>query len=218
MSVEIGGSPILSGVKLKLSDGLNVIVGPNGAGKTTLLKALAGLLPKHPKLLDAVYIPAEVPDFKSSVMKILLAKDAWFFPKEDEIKQALEALREMGIAKLAYRSFPTLSSGEKRLVLIAKALLTNKILLLDEPTANLDPLNRHVVATRVLQLSSNRQVVVATHDLGIVSFASTVTVLKEGKVFYHGQNVNSEILSEAFSIPITEITLSSIKYYVPVIF
>ncbi|MDD4736489.1 MAG: ABC transporter ATP-binding protein [Kiritimatiellae bacterium] len=167
---------------------LAAMIGPNGGGKTTLLYLMLGLL--HPtsgcvRVLGGD--PSEVrprigympqyteydPQFPVDVMDVVAMGRlrrgwGWFTRKDREACRA--ALGELGIESLAKKPFSMLSGGQRQRVLIARALCGEpELLLLDEPTANVDPRAQDQFY-EVLDLLKNRMaIVVVSHDLGLVS-------------------------------------------------
>jgi iron complex transport system ATP-binding protein len=206
--VRLGGRVILDGVDLEASAGaVTAIVGPNGSGKTTLLRAVAGLLPfagevRSGELDLRTLLPAErarrlayLP--QSSALSAMLSvrqvvalgllatrPGSFFRPRGDDDAIA-HALGRVGISALSEQAYPRLSGGQKRLVLLARALVTGaSILLLDEPTASLDV--KHSLELFQLLASLARDgytIVVVLHDLDDVQrHASRALLLEAGTV------------------------------------
>lgn len=165
------------------------IVGPNGGGKSTLLKLLLGLLKpdcgeievfgKQPKAgrQRIGYMPQSVhfdPLFPITVQDVVLMgkldciSAGWF--SRNHKKLALEALDELGMADYASRKFSNLSGGQRQRVLIARALVCDpELLLLDEPTANVDQAVEEEFYATLEQLNSRMAIMLVSHDLGFVS-------------------------------------------------
>jgi cobalamin transport system ATP-binding protein len=200
---------ILRGVSLELRPGsVLAIVGPNGSGKSTLLRCLAGLWrqTEGDVLLDGrslresrrpdiarriTYVPQETRlDFEFSVREIVTmgryAHRGRFEREHAADRQATDdALRRADVAHLAERPVTELSGGERQRVLIARSLATRAdILLLDEPTANLDVDHSLDVLELCRSLADeNRAVAIATHDLNAACrFVDRVALLESGRV------------------------------------
>lgn len=175
-----------------------VVLGPNGAGKSTLLLTLAGLLPPHAgavivdgeslgKVGDrrraslAAYAPppGEVTAAFDSLTMVELGRVALGGCAPGE---ALAALERMGARGLARRAFDRLSSGERQLVLLARAFVQGaRLCLFDEPTATLDPGRRAAVAHAFSALAEeDRMVIFATHDLDLAATADTILWIDRG--------------------------------------
>jgi len=193
--------------------GLVGIIGPNGSGKTTLLRLLAGLLrPSSGRVMlggrdlhsfsrrELARRIAVVPQetrlaFDFTVQEIvLMGRFPHLGPFEmegrDDVAIAREALRSTGTLDLADRPFATLSGGEKQRVIIAGALAQAAgVMLLDEPTAALDPGYQLEIAALLRRLNAERRVtmVVATHDLNLAAALCTDLVLmRAGRVLGAG--------------------------------
>jgi iron complex transport system ATP-binding protein len=204
---------------------VTAIVGPNGAGKTTLLKCIGAILPVPKKTLfvdgqDIValksedrarlicYVPQEhdtafnylVSDF------VLMGRAAYIspfaLPSKEDMKAAEEALEFVGLQDFAARLISELSSGERRLVLIARALAQkSEILLLDEPTTFLDPKHETEVLglVRKLALEKDKTILVTLHSLEMaVQYSDSMVFMKRGEVVAHGKP------AEVFKEPLLE--------------
>ena len=197
----------LDGVNLTVEKGEFVaIVGTSGSGKSTLLHMLGGLdRPTEGKVfvdgkdifaLDGEYrrilgyLPQEFgfyPEFSvhdylmyiASIkgMRISIAR-----------KRVTELLRQVGLAKMQNRKMKKLSGGMKRRAGIAQAMLNNpKILILDEPTAGLDPNERIRFRNLISELSQDRLVLLSTHIVSDIEYiANQVLLMKDGKISHSG--------------------------------
>ncbi|HZZ85294.1 MAG TPA: ABC transporter ATP-binding protein [Anaeromyxobacteraceae bacterium] len=201
------GTDALREVTLRLGEGERLgLVGPNGAGKTTLISLLAGLA--EPSAGEAAVAglplgPASLPEIRSRTGFLFNDPDDQLFmptvledvafaplaagaPPAEAERRALALLEELGIARLARRFPGHLSSGEKRLVTLAGALVSRpRLLVLDEPTAFLDPWARRQLLERLARLEQS--LLVITHDLElVVELCSRVAVLDDGRVVADG--------------------------------
>jgi iron complex transport system ATP-binding protein len=202
------------------------IVGPNGAGKTTLLKCLGGILPVERKrvFIDGrdiatlksrdkarlvCYVPQEHDSaFNYQVMDFVLMGRAAYvspfaLPSRDDAGAAEEALDFVGLGRFASRSISELSSGERRLVLIARALAQKSaILLMDEPTTFLDPRHETELLTLVRKLAVEKEktVLITLHSLQMaVQYSDDMVFIKGGEVAASGtpQEIFREPLLES---------------------
>lgn len=190
VSFAYGTVPVLSDVSFSIEKGHSVcIVGPNGGGKSTLIKLILGLLePDDGKVTilggepdDARpqigYMPQYIKydqSFPASVMDVALmgriGKGMNIFYSQKDKNATMTALEEMGVADLASRPFNDLSGGQRQRVLIARALACDpELLLLDEPTANVDPAVESHLHNILKQLTERITVITVSHDLGFVS-------------------------------------------------
>jgi ABC-type cobalamin/Fe3+-siderophores transport system ATPase subunit len=201
---------------------VTAVVGPNGAGKSTLLKGLAGLLAparggtyvdgrdvmamrgrERARLVG--YVPQEPAYmFNYEVLDfVLMGRSAliplFSSPSALDVEAAREALRFVGLETLEARSCFELSSGERRLVLIARTLAQRpSVLLLDEPTTFLDPRHESEIMALVRRLAAEKDatVVVTLHALDMaVKYADAMVFLKGGRIVAAGPP--DDILSEA---------------------
>jgi iron complex transport system ATP-binding protein len=196
------------------------ILGPNGSGKTTLLRLLGGMLtpsagritidgrdlgrlPRRQLAREIAVVPQETRlSFEYSVLEVvLMGRYPHLGPFELEgradLEIAREALAATGTLSLEDRAFPTLSGGEKQRVVIASALAQSaRLMLLDEPTAALDPGYQIEVAGLLRRLNAEREVTmaVATHDLNLAAgLCQRLVLLRDGRVLASGPT--SEVLT-----------------------
>jgi iron complex transport system ATP-binding protein len=210
--------------------GLTTIVGPNGAGKTTLLKCVSAILPTPRGTVfidgcDLAALPATerarrlafVPQEHSSAFNyavldfVLMGRAAYVplfsTPSEADAAAAREALEFVGLARYASRAYTQLSSGERRLVLIARALAQRSdILILDEPTTFLDPRHETELLELVRKLAGEKRktVLMTLHNLDMaVRYSDTLVFLKEGRVVAAGTPdavLTEELLARVYEI------------------
>mgnify|MGYP001809662426 CR=1 FL=1 len=190
LCVELGGAKVLDGLSLSVHEGdFLAVLGPNGGGKTTLLKVMLGLVRptsgsvtvfgKEPGRAGGRigYVPQRLDfdrTFPISAMEVVLmgrlARKRLLqrYGREDRQK-ALEALETTGLASLAQRRIGALSGGELQRVLIARALAGEpELLLLDEPTASVDPEMKTTIYDLLDQLKKSHTIVLVTHDTGTI--------------------------------------------------
>ena len=200
------GNPALEKVSFSVPRGASgCIVGPNGGGKSTLLKLLLGLLTPDSGAIRVFglspvaarsrvgYMPQYHkldPAFPVSVLEVAMMgrmrRNFWGRYTHEDRVAALEALDEMGIADLAERSFAALSGGQRQRVLIARALAGDpELLLLDEPTANIDPGAEEQFHGALECLRKRMTVLTVSHDLGFVSRGSDMVICVNRCVTLH---------------------------------
>ncbi len=221
VTVALGGRDVVR-ASCEVSAGqLVVIVGPNGAGKTTLLRAVAGLVePRQGRVRVFGHDPASAP-------RRVIAKDLAYLPQqyelafpfaveevvllgryanqrglglasESDLAAAREAMRACDVSHLANRRFDELSGGEARRVIIAQAICQRaRALLLDEPTAGLDPAHaRSVFEMLRTHCEAGNAAVVVTHDLDLaLRYGGTMWLVASGHLAARG--TPSDVLSSA---------------------
>lgn len=221
--VALGGHWVVDGVDLDAAGGqLTAILGPNGSGKTTLLRALAGLTPFEGEILHGTHelramAPREraervayLPQSSSlnamlSVREVVAlaryASHPGLFSRTRRDDVAIErALARANVSSLADFAYPQLSGGQRRLVLLARALASGaSTLLLDEPTASLDL--KHALSLFALLGSLANEgycVIVVLHDLDDVQrYAESAVLLHAGKVRASGPPSSPEFMGAA---------------------
>jgi iron complex transport system ATP-binding protein len=220
LSFSYNSIAALKNVKLELClNEVLSIVGPNGSGKTTLLKCIDRILkPSQGAVLvdgrdvaniglgELSKIIGYVPQSSTSTFPftvfdmVLMGRKPyiqWSVGERDK-EIVAEILTFLGISKLAARYFNELSGGEQQKVIVARALAQQpQILLLDEPTSNLDIKHQLEVLNIVKDLTRSRQlsVIMAMHDLNLASrFSDKMIMLKHGSIFAVG--TSKSVLTE----------------------
>ena len=221
-SVELGDRDVLAGVSAEVGPGEHVaIVGPNGAGKTTLLRALAGLvaprtgtariLGKDPARVarrviarELAYLPQQYElAFPFVVEEVVLfgryaSQSGLGLASEADLTAARDAMAKCDVSALAERRFDELSGGEARRVIVAQALCQGaKLLLLDEPTAGLDPAHaRGVFEVLRAHADAGGAAVCVTHDLDLaLRFATTMWLIDGHGIAVRG--TPADVLADA---------------------
>jgi ABC-type cobalamin/Fe3+-siderophores transport system ATPase subunit len=225
VTLGYGSRPVVAGVSLTLSGGeVLAIAGANGAGKSTLMRAMNGaLVPVSGNIfLDGVQLGdlsrrtisrsiaavAQEADlrFPVTVLEFVLggryawaSTSAWGWETSADIAIAENVLRETQLEQFAARLMTELSGGERQRAVLARALATEaKILLLDEPTANLDLGHQAAVLALVRQRCAKAEAaaVVVMHDLNLAAeFAHHILLLKHGSPIAFG--APADVLTEA---------------------
>lgn len=187
---------VASGIDFTVESGDYLcIVGENGSGKTTLMKTILGLTPPLSGEIyfeDGLssksigYLPQQTlvqKDFPASVFEIVLSGCLSklgrrpFYSKEDK-SLALEKMQKLGIENLTSKSYRNLSGGQQQRVLLARALCAaEKMLLLDEPTAGLDPSATSEMYDYIKKLNDEGMtIIMITHDLEASAKYATKTL------------------------------------------
>ena len=192
------------------------ILGPNGAGKSTLLKSVLGL---QPLLAGSISRPmgraprvAYVPqghrtDFAYPLSALQVALMGRYGqvgllrrPGKRDVEQARAQLAAVGLGEKAEQPFRSLSGGQRQRVLVARALAGEpELLVLDEPTSEMDPAAEHALLSLVSALAAARQVAVlfVTHEISAAAgFARTVMVMDGARNYFEAGPVEEMISSE----------------------
>lgn len=214
ITVRAGGKNILDNLSCEVRhNDFLVVIGPNGAGKTTLLRALCGLIPVsrgaitlygHPlagyprKKLAATMalVPQQMNlEFSFTVEETVLMGRSPHLglleqEKEADFAVARQAMQFTQVDHLADRRLDQLSGGERQRVMIARAICQQPaIMLLDEPTAALDPAHQLAVMQLMQRLRQEEDitVIMVSHDLNLAAlFASRILLIQDGRVVNSG--------------------------------
>ena len=185
LSLGYDNKPVIKNLNLTIEDGDFIcIVGPNGAGKSTFIKSLLGLIKpiKGKIIFEDIrpsfigYMPQESkidPNFPASVNEIVLSgtlnkKGLLSFYDKSDTLSCDRSLEILGIKPLKNRSFNELSGGQRQKVLLARALVsTKRMLILDEPSNNLDNNSKKELYAILKDLNTNHGITIlmVTHDL-----------------------------------------------------
>jgi len=196
VSLQAGATVILDRISLAIAPGApTLIIGPNGSGKTTLLRLCMGLArpsagrvswggrADSPPLRRAILFQRPVMLRRSAASNVAYALAQAGTPRRERAARIADLLERVGLADLAHRPARRLSGGEQQRLALARALARDpEILLLDEPTASLDPAATRAVEEIVLMAAqSGIKIVMASHDLGQVRrLAGDVVFLVRG--------------------------------------
>ena len=237
LGFSYGRREVLRDVSFSIPDGMLVnVLGPNGVGKSTLFRCILGLLHGFQGEITVdgtavstlgarelarkvAYIPqSNYPAFQYSVFDMVLmgttAQSRAFSPPGPKQEAAArEALERLDIGHLADRSYTRLSGGERQLVLIARALAQrSQVLLMDEPTANLDYGNQIRVLTKVRALAdAGYTIVQSTHNPEqSYLFSHQILAMKDGQVLAHGapgEVMNEDLIRALYGIDAEVVSL-----------
>jgi zinc transport system ATP-binding protein len=202
VSFGYGNQTTLEEISFAIKPGEFVgIIGPNGGGKTTLMKLIMGLYQpfkgsiviesKSPYFFRQKigYVPQLThfdPEFPITTLELVLMGCANLltpfgtYPKE-AYEKAKEALKKVGLSNLESHPFGKLSGGQARRALIARAIAGSpKLLLLDEPTANIDETAEKAIADLILSLRSQMTILMVTHEIpGVISHVDRVFCIQK---------------------------------------
>lgn len=249
LSFSYGTHRVLRDISFSVPEGaLVAVLGPNGVGKSTLFRCLLGLLRRYQGeiFLDnreirtlrrrelasfAAYVPqSSAPTFSYTVLDTVLMGTTSSLalmqrPGKAETERAIAVLKQLGISDLAARSIDKLSGGEQQLVLLARAMVQQATLLvMDEPTANLDYGNQQRVLQRIAGLTKQGYtVLLSTHNPEhALRYASHVLALQDGSVAAFGETdcvLTAELIETLYHFPVqiaeTETPDGSVKSCIP---
>jgi len=211
LKVKLGKNLILNDVSLSFTDGVNLILGPNGSGKTTLLRTIIGMIkPTEGEIKveeNLSFAPAEFYSPNMKVKDVILAGK-----KKGEYEKYVKTFNA---EEFLNRDFSTLSSGEKRIILVIKALAEGDLVIMDEPLSNLDIARRKRIVESIMRLKGEKQFLITSHELEMINFADNVIVMKKGKVVYQGnkEGITEELLSSVYEVPVKKISYDGYVFF-----
>jgi ABC-2 type transport system ATP-binding protein len=206
---RLGSTQALAGVSIELGDGVAGLLGPNGAGKTTLMRVLAtvlapddgsvrllgrdpadskarieirrelGYMPQEPGFHER-FTAFEFVDYIAILKELTVRRE-----RHDEVRRVLELV---GLGDVMQRRIKALSGGMRRRLALAQALLGDpRVLILDEPTAGLDPEQRLRFRELISRLAEHRSVLISTHQTeDVAALCRQVVVLRDGETVFTG--------------------------------
>lgn len=233
LSFSYGERPVLRGISLEAKKGeLLSLLGPNGVGKSTLFKCVLGLLKgysgeafldgRNTRTLGArelasriAYIPqSHYPSFNFSVFDMVLmgttAQVSAFSTPNKQHMEAVEAvLDRLGLLSLKDRGYMQISGGERQLVLIARALVQKAtVLIMDEPTSNLDYGNQLKVMEEMKKLAKEGYCILESthHPEQAFLYADRLVCMQDGRIIADGtprEVMNSDLISRLYGVEVT---------------
>ena len=232
LTKDFDGFKAVNNFSYSLDCGVYGLLGVNGAGKTTLMRMLTTLM--HPTSGEILWNGEDVfaMDGKYRMLLGYLPQDFGYYPdfsvydylmyiatlkgiRPAVAKQRVkELLKQVGLVKSRNKKMKTLSGGMKRRAGIAQAMLNDpKILILDEPTAGLDPSERIRFRNLISELSEDRIVLLSTHIVSDIEYiANDILLMKDGQLVISGTSEDI-IDSMPESVWISHVSKNSIDYF-----
>jgi iron complex transport system ATP-binding protein len=234
-----GRREVLREIDLTLEPGLTALVGPNAAGKSTLLKCLCGVLraaegfvtldgrpvqeyPRQELAQRIGYLPQS--DFRRGGLTVfetvLLGRlhDLSWRVSSSEIQRVETLLAELSLDSLSGRAIGELSGGQAQLVAIAQVLIRDPaVLLLDEPTSNLDLRRQFEICSRIRDLTDTLGIstLISIHDLHLAArYADRIIVLHQGRIHSSGtpaKILTNEMMADVYQLE-TEVSLDMLGF------
>jgi zinc transport system ATP-binding protein len=198
------------------------IIGPNGGGKSTLLKLILGLLePRKGNILihnkpsksfreQIGYMPQQFiqnKTFPITIAQIVMSglinkKNIFFSYSKDEKQKALNALDMVGLKDFSDKKINMLSGGQIQRVFLARAIVCDpKILILDEPTSNIDPQGEYEIFKLLKEFNKTMTVIVVSHDLSmLMDFATKAIFINKTAIVHEKLNITKEQVSKSLNL------------------
>ena len=219
LSLRESGTHIVEEVTLDLAASRTVVLGPNGAGKSTLLRLIHGLL--HPSsgglrwprpLTQGMVFQRPIMLRTTAIANVMYGLKLKGLPAAECARRAAAALERVGLPHLAQRPARLLSGGEQQRVALARAwALEPELLILDEPTASLDPASSREVERIVGEIAAAGTIILmTTHNLGQARrMADEIVFIDRGHV------VEQTPVAQFFSLPQTDAAQRFLKEEIP---
>ncbi len=228
------GIPVIKGITHSFEKGsFTALLGPNGSGKSTLIRLINGILTPQAGMVEVMgrsagsisaremaremaYVPQmQYNTFPATVFDtVLLGRNPYisWSPGKDDRRITAEILVRLGLDDIALKDLNKLSGGQRQQVFIARALAQQpSVILLDEPTANLDLRHQHEILRLLAELAAGGiTVLVAIHDLNLaLKYCSEFILLHDGQVRAEG---GSDIFSEKLIEEIYGVRIKIIRH------
>jgi zinc transport system ATP-binding protein len=222
------GETVLHDVNLDIRQGdFIAMIGPNGGGKTTLLKLILGLLRPDRGVIRVLgqstqkasfcigYVPQDVHINQSFpitavdvvLMGMLAPKNRWARKSASNRKEAMEALERLDMAAQAEKKIGELSGGQRQRVFIARALVTKpELLLLDEPTTNIDTKGQTEFFELLKELNTDITILVVSHDLLVISrYVKSVACVNKRLHYHNHAEITGDMLEIMYPCTVEEV-------------
>ncbi|MFE6491463.1 ATP-binding cassette domain-containing protein [Streptomyces sp. NPDC057748] len=195
---------VISGLNYELPSGTSILLGPNGAGKSTLLKLAASVIyPREGSVKfgetssrermyrsKVAWMPQRIVAMAALTAREQVAYVGWLkgMNRRDAWDSSINALSRVDLKEQADTKAARLSGGQLRRVGVASALVHDaSVLLLDEPTAGMDPRQRRIFRSLLRPLSEEKDILISTHDVSDLAEESDhVTLLNSGRIMFKG--------------------------------
>lgn len=216
-------------LKVKSKDFLGII-GPNGGGKTTLLKVLLKLIKPSSGVVEINehgpigYVPQHTSfdrTFPINVNEVILMGrlnkgSKWFHRySQHDRKKADKIMQQLSLSAFSHKQIGKLSGGQLQKVLIARALMTNpNILILDEPTANIDKTTKLEIYEILRDLNKDMTILLVTHDMeDVFPYLDSVLCVNKTAHYIDNKSVSNEkVLEETYGCPVKIFSESTLKH------
>jgi iron complex transport system ATP-binding protein len=233
---------VLEALSLKFEPGkFSAVLGPNGSGKSTLIKCIDGILPVNSKSIfidnrditrlsgnERARLMGYVPQqenavFSSTVYEtVLMGRKPYigWAPGKTDHKTVNSVIAELDLGNISHRYLNELSGGQRQRAIIGRALAQEpRVLLLDEPTANLD-LKHQLEVMQILQelANKNMNVIIAIHDLNLAAmFCNNFVMLQNGALFAEGNSsvITAETIRKLYGVEVKIIADNDKKMIIP---
>ena len=227
-------NPVLRDINLTLGQGeIGVLLGRNGTGKTTLFQNILGLhkpfggritldgedlvhMSRRKRAGRIAYVPQSIQFGKLTVFdSILMGRISYFgvVATKEDYRMVEKVMKDMELENLALRNAEELSGGEKQKAAIARALVQQpKLLILDEPTGNLDLANEQLILKEARALAEEQKISVlcSLHDINqALAFGDRFFLMKDGVIRYQG---DSDCITEAVMKEVFDVEVEMMKY------
>ncbi len=225
VSFNYGPVPVLENISLKINEDEFIgIIGPNASGKSTLLKLILGLIKPDNGTIEKYnqtcqhqrnhigYVPQHINfsrDFPVTVEEVVLmghvtSTSLFFKFSKNEITSAKQAMQALEIDNIAKRQIGSLSGGQLQRVLIARALVCQpNILILDEPTSNIDMRVEEDIFALLKNYSEHMTIIVVSHDIAFISgYVDRVACLNRTLVCHDTESISGKMIEELYDAPV----------------
>lgn len=202
---------VLHNISLDFGNGIYGLLGPNGSGKTTLMRCIAGI--NHPQkgkisgAVDIGYLPQKFGMFPELTVYETLDYFAILkkVPMNERKDTIIHSMNQVHLYSHKDEKIRALSGGMIRRLGIAQAIIGEPdVILVDEPTAGLDPEERIRFKNLIAEIQGNRTIIISSHLIDDVdSLCSHIVLLKKGEIIFQGQtnNLRDLALGKVYSVP-----------------